>query len=298
MSLSHDESPLEGPIPSPASNTPINPEPPGARPRQPRVLLPLLLFAITCWTTTRVGTEVVGNGLMYSVPLLTILVCHEFGHYLQARRYGVPASLPYFIPLPSPPLGTMGAVIGMRGDSWNRKELFDIGISGPLAGLVPALIFSVIGLQQSTVVAGHAHGELMLGAPLLFRWLIQAIWGTLPPEGGIELHPMAYAGWVGVFITGLNLIPISQLDGGHVLYALLRRMSYPVTSMLLALAIGAMLLTQSYQWALMLFLLVLIGPNHPPTADDNVPLGTGRIVLGWLTLAFVLIGFTPRPFMG
>ena len=207
MSLSHDESPLERPIPSPASNTPINPEPPGAGPRQPRVLLPLLLFAITCWTTTRVGTEVVGNGLMYSVPLLTILVCHEFGHYLQARRYGVPASLPYFIPLPSPPLGTMGAVIGMRGDSWNRKELFDIGISGPLAGLVPALIFSVIGLQQSTVVAGHARGELMLGAPLLFRWLIQAIWGTLPPEGGIELHPMAYAGWVGVFITGTQPDP-------------------------------------------------------------------------------------------
>jgi membrane-associated protease RseP (regulator of RpoE activity) len=92
-------------------------------------------------------------------------------------------------------------------------------------------------------------------------------------------------------------MPISQLDGGHVLYALLRQKAYFVTSTLLALAVAAMFLTQSYQWALMLFLLVLVGPNHPPTADDNVPLGTGRIVLGWLTLAFVLIGFTPTPFM-
>src|SRR5262249_28755578 len=112
------------------------------------------------------------------------------------------------------------------------------------------------------------------------------------------LSPLAYAGWVGIFITALNLMPISQLDGGHVLYALLRQKAYPVTTGLLLLAIAAVIFTGTYQWALMLTLLGIIGPNHPPTADDNVPLGTTRIVLGWLTLAFIILGFTPTPFIG
>jgi membrane-associated protease RseP (regulator of RpoE activity) len=276
-----------------------------AEPR-PFPIWPVILFLATCYTTYSVGEMTFGQdfqyaGFLYSVPLLTILVCHEFGHYLQARRYHVPASLPYFIPVPLPPLGTMGAVIGMRGNSWNRKELFDIGITGPLAGLVPTLIFCVIGLQLSMVVdrpppgteaSGHA-----IGAPLLFRYLVELILGPLPPDKTIALAPLAYAGWVGMFITALNLIPISQLDGGHVLYALLRRKAHIVASLLLTAAIVAVLVTQNYQWSLMLFLLVLIGPNHPPTADDSVALGTPRIILGWLTLAFVIIGFTPTPFM-
>ncbi len=255
---------------------------------------PVFLFLATCYTTYSIG------GLAYSMALMLILTCHEFGHYLQARRFHVPASLPYFIPLPFPPLGTMGAVIAMRGNSWNRKELFDIGISGPLAGLVPALVCCIIGLQYSTVIdipaPGTAPAGTELGEPLLFRFLEFLVFGSLPEGKTIALGPLGYAGWVGIFITALNLMPISQLDGGHVLYALLRRKAHIVASLLLAAAIVAVLMTGNYQWSLMLFLLILIGPNHPPTADDNVPLGTPRIILGWITLAFVIIGFTPTPF--
>jgi membrane-associated protease RseP (regulator of RpoE activity) len=263
------------------------------RPPRRLPLLPIILFLATCYTTYRVG------GLAYCVPLMLILTSHELGHYFQARRYRVPASLPYFIPIPAPPLGTMGAVIGMRGNTWDRRALFDIGITGPLAGLVPAIVFCVIGLYRSRIIdlppPGHGSA-MMLGEPLLFQFFTTWIFGPLPPDKTVELHALGYAGWVGVFITALNLMPISQLDGGHVLYALLRRKAHIVATLLLGLAILAVLLTQNYQWSLMLFLLILIGPNHPPTANDNVPLGNGRIVLGWLTLAFVIVGFTPRPF--
>ncbi len=270
------------------------PEP--ARPQ--RVLLPVLLFLATCFTTYRVADRyLIPPAILYSAPLMLTLLCHEFGHYLQARRYHVPASLPYFIPLPVPPLGTMGAVIGMRGNMGNRKSLFDIGISGPLAGLVPALICSIVGLQLSTVVPIRPGAE-ELGEPLLFKFLAAWLIGPLPAGHTILLHPLAYAGWVGIFITGLNLIPISQLDGGHVLYALLRKKAHIVATALLFIAIAFVFLTQNYGWLLMLFLLVMVGPNHPPTGNDDIPLGTGRTILGWLTLSFVIIGFTPTPFTG
>jgi len=226
------------------------------------------------------------------------LTCHEFGHYLQALRYRVPASLPYFIPMPGSPLGTMGAVIAMRGNMGSRKALFDIGISGPLAGLVPALACSIIGLQWSTVVDltnVQARG-MEFGEPLLFTFLIHSFFGPVPEHSTVVLHPLGFAGWVGIFVTALNLFPIGQLDGGHVLYAILRKKAHWVASALLMGAIGVVILTKTYEWLLMLMLLVWIGPNHPATADDDMPLGTGRIILGWLTLAFVIIGFTPRPF--
>ena len=265
-----------------------------AEPDRPRrLLLPLALFLATCYSTYSVG------GLAYAGPLMTILLCHEFGHFIQAVRYRVPASLPFFIPM-FPPLGTMGAVIGMRGNMGNRKALFDIGISGPLAGLVPTIIFCVIGLSRSHFgdppPATAAEGHFVLGEPLFFQFLAHLVLGPAPLNQELFIHPMAYAGWVGVFITALNLIPIGQLDGGHVLYALLRRKAYPITSFLLLAAMGAVLITRNYQWLLMLFLLSMMGPNHPPTGNDNMPLGTFRTVLGWATLLFVFVGFTPRPF--
>lgn len=253
-------------------------------------VLPAVLFLLTCYTTYSVG------GPVYSFALMLTLVCHEFGHYIQARRYHVPASLPYFIPLPAPPLGTMGAVIAMRGEMGDRRALFDIGISGPLAGLVPALIFTVWGLSLSTVVPKQPSG--MLGDPLLFKILVRQFFGVLPAHQDVLLHPLAYAGWVGVLITSLNLMPIGQLDGGHILYAILRRKAHVVAWALLVGAVTAVVLMHSYQWTVMLLLLAFMGPTHPSTANDEVPLGMPRIVLGWLTLAFVIIGFTPRPFAG
>ncbi len=268
--------------------------------RRRRIGLPVLLFVATCLSTLLVGSAGSGlaHGLMFALPLMTILICHEAGHFLQARRYGVYASLPYFIPMPISPIGTFGAVIAMQARMGDRKALFDIGITGPLAGLVPTLIFCVVGLHWSQVVTlPKGGGAFLLGEPPIFKLLTHHIFGPLPPGKDILLHPMAFAGWVGLLVTALNLLPIGQLDGGHVLYGLLREKAHQVASMLLLAAAVAVVWYGLWGWTLMLMLLMLMGPVHPPTANDNVPLGPGRIILGWLTLAFIPIGFTPTPFL-
>lgn len=264
--------------------------------------LTAMLFVATCLSTLLAGVYFVGdgtflNGLRYSIPVMTILLCHEMGHYLQARRYGVHTSLPYFIPMPFSPLGTFGAVIAMEPRMGHRRALFDIGISGPLAGLVPTMIFLVVGLHQSSY--GRPSPDAMLfGDPLLFRFLANWILGPMPQGYEVVTDPMAFAGWVGLLVTSLNLIPIGQLDGGHVLYALLREKANKIATLLLLAAVFLVAFNwrELMGWMLMLFLLMMMGPRHPPTADDSEPLGTGRTVLGWLTLAFIIIGFTPTPF--
>ena len=259
------------------------------RPRR-RVFLPLLLFAATCVTTTLV------NGPLYSATLMAILFAHEMGHFLQALRYHVSASFPYFIPVPFLPFGTMGAVIGMRGLGADRRALFDIGISGPLAGLVLAIPAVIIGLERSeVVVAVNDPRFIYFGEPLLFKWLSYLVLGPIPEGMVLEMGPIAFAGWVGLFITGLNLMPIGQLDGGHVSYALLGRGAYKLAVGLLAAALALMVYFQEYTLSLMLILLMLMGPEHPPTADDTVPLGFWRRLLGWASLASVIVLFTPRP---
>ncbi len=265
---------------------------PVARVVRRRLWLPVGLFVATCLSTLFAG------GLMYAIPLMTILICHEAGHFLQARRYGLYTSYPYFIPMPLGFIGTFGAVIGMDPRIANRRALFDIGISGPLAGLVPTLVFCVLGLYWSEIKPGHD----VFGDPILFKQI--AIWlkGPIPEGHAIYTHPIAFAGWVGLLITSLNLLPIGQLDGGHVLYGLMRTGANRVASLLLLGAVVAVLY-QSVQtgrpspWFLMLLLLTMMGPNHPPTANDHVPLGTGRTALGWATLAFFPLGFTPTPFI-
>lgn len=273
------------------------PPPPLPRPTRPRLRwqLPLFLFIATCLSTFWVGFSQMGrldHGLIYSACVMTILLCHEGGHFVQAVRYRVPASLPFFIPFPFGPIGTFGAVIAMSSYVRNRRALMDIGLSGPLAGLVPTLVFCVVGLQWS-YVGPIQPGALRFGEPLLFKWLYRLQFGPIPPGYDVYLHPMAWAGWVGLFITSLNLLPIGQLDGGHILYALMPRRANTVALMFLAAAALATIVF--WWWLPMLLLLILLGTNHPPTADDHVPLGWARTALGWLALGFVVVGFTPRP---
>jgi membrane-associated protease RseP (regulator of RpoE activity) len=264
---------------------------PIARQSRRRTLLPILLFAATCVSTWLIG------GWAYCLAIMTTLLAHELGHYLQARRYGVPASLPYFIPIPLTPIGTMGALIVMQPGKGDRRALFDIAITGPLAGLVPALLFCVLGLPWSQVVETGDHRlGLMLGEPILFKLLAYFVFGPLPEGRDIALHPVAFAGWVGIFITALNLIPIGQLDGGHILYTLLRRRAHVVAQALLVAAMIAVVVWGYWGWTLMIFLLMLTGPFHPPTANDSVSLGRSRTILGWASLLFVPVGFTPMPF--
>jgi membrane-associated protease RseP (regulator of RpoE activity) len=228
---------------------------------------------------------------------MTTLLAHELGHFFQAHRYRVPASLPYFIPMPRSPVGTMGALIVMQPGKGDRRTLFDIAVTGPVAGLVPAIVFSIIGLQWSEVIEmADVRATQRLGEPILFQVLAYLSFGPLPEGQDILLHPVAFAGWVGIFITALNLIPIGQLDGGHILYALLREQAHLIAQGLLFAAMVAVVVWGYWSWMLMIVLLMLMGPVHPPTADDNVPLGTTRTILGWASLLFVPLGFTPMPF--
>ena len=269
-------------------------------PRRRRVWLPLLLFIATCASTWAAGTlfsdqapegnwpgvlrenwwPAIAEGLMYSGAVMTILLCHEMGHFLQALRYGVRASLPFFIPVPLPPIGTFGAVILMEPRQGDRKAVFDIGISGPLAGLVPTFLFLIVGLCLSHIAEAPPGDHFMLGTPLVMQYLINLIKGPLPHGFDLVLHPLAFAGWVGLLITSINLIPIGQLDGGHIVYGLWRKNAHVASMVVLMLAISASLALSLNNWWIMLGLIAFMGTRHPPTADDSVPLGAGRVRAG------------------
>jgi len=228
----HPETAAGSPAPLFGASPPSVPAPPSRR-QLVRAGSLFLLTAVSTWLTA---------GAAYAVAILTILSCHEMGHYLMCRRYRVPASLPLFIPMPLiSPFGTMGAIIRMRGQVSNRRILYDIGIAGPLAGIVPALFAVGWGLAHSSIIArpDAAAAYLSLGESLLFRWAQGLFFPGLNPDQEILLHPVAFAGWAGLFVTALNLLPIGQLDGGHVLYGLFGRSSWRI-SMIVLVGLGAL----------------------------------------------------------
>lgn len=237
----------------------------------------------------------VARGCTYSVALMVILFAHEMGHYLQAVRYRIPASLPYFIPLPLPPMGTMGAVILQGEGGADRRKMFDVAVSGPIAGLVVTIPVLLYGIHTSGYIPTTMTRVFEFGQPLVLQWLIESVHGE--PVPGLTFHWNGYAtaGWVGVFITAMNLLPIGQLDGGHILYTLIRRPAHYVAWGLILTAVGIMIHRGLYSYLLLLVLLMVTGPRHPPTADDSVPLGITRHIVGWLTLSFLLVGFTLQP---
>jgi membrane-associated protease RseP (regulator of RpoE activity) len=245
-----------------------------------------------------VGTTWLAGGPWYALALMSILLAHEMGHYLTCRRYGVPASLPFFIPM-EPHLslfGTLGAVIRMRGRIPSRRVLFDIAVAGPLAGLVLAIPAVIIGLHLSHIVPVPREGSglFYLGDSPLFTFLSHMILGT-PPEGtDIVLHPVAFAGWAGLFVTALNLLPVGQLDGGHVVYALFGQRARWVSVGVLAAFIGVFFF-KFRGWWLLIALLLLFGFRHPAPEDDATPLDAGRRVLGVIILIFFVLTFTPVP---
>ena len=251
----------------------------------------LILFLATILSTWLVG------GIWYCLAIIAILTAHEMGHFLMCRKYGVPATLPYFIPFPFPsynPFGTMGALISMRGYIPSRKALFDIGAGGPLAGLAVTIPVLFIGLALSTTAPrAEAAGGLTLGESLLFKLISLIVLGPQPDEIDIMLHPVAYAGWAGLFITGLNLIPIGQLDGGHVTYALFG----PRAKYFTWLFIGALgiLSIFNYSWALLFLLLAIFGRRHPSPLDDYTRLDHRRRIIGALVLILFVLSFTPVP---
>lgn len=268
--------------------------------RQRAVLLPLSLFAATCFSTYWVFYVQSGPraGLLYMTAVMGILLAHEMGHFLQALRYKIPASLPFFIPMPLTPIGTMGAVIGMQGSSADRKQMFDIGISGPWAGLVVAIPVSMLGILTADFVVPPPGTLSDFTDPLMFQAMIAVLRPDLPAGAELVMNPFLMAGWVGMLITGLNMLPVSQLDGGHMTYALFGKRAHYIARGFLFLAAAYMIVTDTYVWTIMLVLVALIGCDHPPTANDRVPLGPLRWAIGIVSLAIPVLCFMPDPMPG
>jgi membrane-associated protease RseP (regulator of RpoE activity) len=248
----------------------------------------------------------VREGLALAGGLLSILLAHEMGHYLACRYYGVDATLPQFIPSPWLPMfglafwrplsliGTFGAFIRIRGPIPNRRALFDIGVAGPLAGFLVCLPVLWFGIKAAVVEPVARQGEaIVFGEPLAFQWAERLVHGTLPADQTLAITQLGLAAWFGLFVTALNLMPIGQLDGGHVTYALLRGRSRLI-SRLGSWACVA-LLVFSPSWILWAILVRILGRRHPPTLDDEAPVGRGRVVLGIVTLLVFLVCFVPNP---
>lgn len=267
-----------------------------------RWIVNLGLFLATIVTTLMAGATMTGRpitrpldllaGAPFAVALLAILGTHELGHYFAARLHGLQVTLPYFIPIP-PPLGligTMGAFIQMRSPVSNKKALFDIGLAGPLAGLLVAIPLTIIGLSLSPVQAGGTP----FGGSLLFDLFKQIVVGPIPHGFAVKLNPIAIAGWFGLLVTAINLIPAGQLDGGHIGYAVFGR-AYPTIArlaLIFLLGLGFV----SWNWYMWAGLIYLTGLDHPPTLNAISPLDPPRRILGIAAFILGLIIFSPVPF--
>ncbi|PYT31137.1 MAG: site-2 protease family protein [Acidobacteria bacterium] len=289
--------------------------------RRPRYWLHGLMFALTLVSTTIVGARMQYNfahnlpffdferdlaafgmwwkqpsvllqGLPFSLTLLTILLAHEFGHYLACVYYRVDASLPYFLPAPTF-TGTLGAFIRIRSPIYSKRVLFDVGVAGPIAGFVFLLPALAIGLAFSKIIPGIGHqGAFTFGTPALLWLLERAIFPSIG-TADIYLHPVARAAWIGILATALNLLPIGQLDGGHILYSIAgdRHKALSRTFAAMLVPIGIFFWQGWLVWAL---LLLLFGMRHPAIYDP-AEIGWGRRKLAWISLVIFLLCFTLSP---
>jgi membrane-associated protease RseP (regulator of RpoE activity) len=280
----------------------------------------VLLFLLTVASTTLVGAGHYGSfylgftnadipfstagllvrGLWYSVPILLILGTHELGHYFACKYYGVEASRPYFLPMPFVLTGTLGAFIRIRQPIPNKRQLFDIGIAGPIAGFVVAVPVLFLGMYLSTAVQipSDFEGSLFwIGEPLLFKAAAWLTFGSLPEGWTVNMHPVSFAAWFGLLATALNLFPIGQLDGGHISYAVLGRKSTAVTLVMVVCLIGLAFWSLSWAvWAgLMVVMLLAFGPRHPRTPDEDEPLDPTRKWLALFAVVMFVLCFTPAP---
>jgi len=263
-----------------------------------------ILFVLTFFTTLVAGSFLAGGnplatprdlalGFMFSLPLLSILGVHELGHYTAARRHEVDVTPPYFIPAPSF-IGTFGAFIKIRSPVPHRNALMDIGAAGPIAGAIVAIPVLLVGLKLSAVrqTTGVAAG-IPLGESILFRAAAYAVVGPIPDGHDLVLHPVAFAGWIGLLVTALNLLPSGQLDGGHIAYALFGSRYAKI-----ARAVPFLLLPMGLLWGgwiIWSIMLLVLGTKHPRPLFDEVPLTPGRRRIGIAAAFLFLLCFTANP---
>lgn len=293
----------------------------------PRIWVNILLFIATILTTMLAGALLLGKnyfqdfseifyGWKYAFAVLTILTFHEMGHYLAARWHRILVTLPYYIPLffPAFNFGTMGAFIRIKSPIPNRRALLDVGVAGPIAGFVLSLLFLIIGYKNLPDLAGIiAHVEtihpwdmdapganLILGKSILFSFFNDFIADGRLPMNEVYHFPFIFAGWIGLLVTAINLIPIGQLDGGHILYALIGAKSekFGLAAFIAMFALNMYLVVEflSFIWILwILLILILIRFKHPPTLDEHVELSPLQRFLGWLCIFIFAVSFIPMP---
>lgn len=275
------------------------------QPRRPvRMWTHVLLLLATMLTTLFIGAIHAGanplkrpsaimRGWPFAFSLIAVLGTHELAHYFVARRLGVDATLPYFLPVPHPLTGTMGAFIKIRSPIPSRGALIRVGVAGPLAGFLVCVPVTIIGLLLSSVESVVGRNVLRLGTPLLFGFISKLIHGNIGAGFDVMLHPVAFAGWLGMFITGLNLLPAGQLDGGHVMYAIMGKRFRLFTVLILGVLVAGGLLWPGWTfWAVM---IAAFGLRHPPPLDEITPLSRTEIVLALLAFLIFLLSFVPVP---
>jgi membrane-associated protease RseP (regulator of RpoE activity) len=280
----------------------------------------IVLFLLTLLSTTAVGARLAFNfeqnrptyiddlwmaitsvtapaslvaGLPFSLTLLSILMAHEMGHYLTCRYYGIDASLPYFLPAPTL-IGTFGAFIRIRSAIPAKRQLFDVGIAGPLAGFLFVIPALAIGIAYSKIIPGiGSEGDFVFATPgvmrLLEAWIMP---GVLPSD--ILVHPVARAAWAGVLATALNLMPMGQLDGGHILYSFVGDLHKLLTRLFVFALLPLGYFSDTWSWIFWAVLIFFFGMRHP-RLYDNTPLGSGRVQLAFLALVIFVLSFCVSP---
>lgn len=276
--------------------------------------LNIVLFVLTLFSTIIVGASfedvnvaaqpgllwqnpllVLRSGIPFSFSLLAILLCHEFGHYIASRRNGVRVTLPYFVPFPNF-IGTLGAVIRSKSPFITRRQLLDVGATGPLSGMAIAIPLIIWGMAHPKFIPDTAStaGMVNLGNSLLFG-LIDILISPQPPVGFMAIiHPVAFAGWVGFLVTMLNLMPIGQLDGGHILYAMFGKVQHKLAYLFIFVLVALSFLWMG--WFIWIIFGFLLRPAHPPTIMDEIPLDNRRKLIGYICIAVFILCFIPVPF--
>jgi membrane-associated protease RseP (regulator of RpoE activity) len=267
--------------------------------------LHFFLFLITLFSTLIAGALQQGinlienpwsiwKGIPFSFTLLMILGAHEFGHYFMSRKHNIDVTLPYFIPAPSF-IGTFGAFIKMKSPIMDRRILLDVGAAGPLAGMCVTIPVLLIGLYLSEIRYETVETGINVGSSIFFSFMTWIVHGFLPDDVNLILHPIAFSGWIGLLVTCLNLLPVGQLDGGHVAYAVIGPKQRVVAKLIIAVLV-IIGITGWSGWLLWAGILFIMGLNHPPVVYDWIPLDRKRKVIGWLTLLVFAMTFTPVPF--
>lgn len=270
--------------------------------KQKRPWINLILFIVTFCTTTLAGaqaegsiTEIIISGFPFSITIMLILLSHEMGHYIAARRFGMNATLPYFIPFPSI-IGTMGAVIKIKSPIRYKRALLYVGAMGPFAGFLLSLIASIAGiyLSEIKILPADTNGLVpVFGDSILFGLMVKFIHGSIPSGYDIFLSPYAWAGWIGFLVTSLNLMPIGQLDGSHIIYALIgRKQVYIGWLMLAGLAVLSFFWPGWIVWILITLFLLMVG--HPPV-EDGPALSAVEKIMGWSCVVIFILTFIPVP---